>query len=163
MYRDRAPMVLAYITCTESSCEFRGSVAVGQIDAERYPAWSKVKAALAAVPVKKQADWLIRTVERHLKFEAGSKWLSEGFDTPGEVLSLAADIVGVDLLPDWTPGREVLALCAEWYLRDVGRKALNIPHDEQPSTVEELHDWLEQDWPPGHIPAEIRSLFETDG
>lgn len=83
--------------------------------------------------------------------------------TPGDVLSLATDIVGVDLLPDWTPGREVLALCAEWYLRDVGRKALNIPHDEQPSTAEELHDWLEQDWPPGHIPAEIHALFKADG
>ena len=160
-FRPYQPLLLVFIMSTESGAEFPGSLAGD--DKRRWPDDEALVDMLAAVPVKQAGVWLADKLQFHLRWESGTQWPSHGLNSPPTLLRLCRDVLQFDPLAAWTPDAQTLATCEEWYLRQVGAKGLNIPHDEQPSTAEELHDWLEQDWPPGHIPAEIHALFKADG
>jgi len=154
------PIVLLYLCGTESGSEIAPTVMDPEGSAFRpWPKLQELMTALESATHRKR--YLSEILSSHLRWEAALNNPSCGLDEPALLVRLGM-LVGLDLLDKWTPDRAALECCEEWFLREVGRKAINLPNEDQPETLEEIIDWLESDWPEGHVPAQMSQLFGLD-
>lgn len=156
-YAAQFPLLLLFLMGTESGAEIAPNITAEPGQSRIWPGPAKLLAKLAEFRDSK--SYLSQFLGEHLSWEADQVYMSDGVDNPA-LLVQAGKLIGVDLMLGWTPDRAALECCEEWFLREVGRKALNVPDADHPETMEELIDWLEKDWPGGHVPAQMAQLFE---
>ena len=150
------PSLLLYLCSTESGNELSATLVTPDGQSRIWPRPAEVLDKLVCVTDAK--TFLPQVLSQHLRWEAGLSMPSDGLDEPALLVRLAK-LVGLDLLEKWTPDRAALECCEAWFLREVGRKAINLPDSDQPETLEEIIDWLESDWPEGHVPAQMCEML----